>query len=61
MKIFEKRLVPLLGCRKKLENMKTKQCKITNTEAKLGYVRTRQLEIVAVLDSKEMHRKEKFF
>jgi hypothetical protein len=41
--------------------MKTKQCKITNIEAELGYVRTRQLEIVAALDSKEIHRKEKFY
>jgi len=41
--------------------MKTKQCKITNTEAELGCVRTRQLEIVAALDSKEIHRKEKLF
>jgi len=41
--------------------MKTKQCKITNIEAELGYVRTRQLDIVAALDSKEIHRKEKIY
>jgi hypothetical protein len=39
---------------------KNKQCKITNIEAELSYVRTRQIEIVAALDSKEIHRKEKF-
>ena len=40
---------------------KSKQCKITNIEAELSYVRARQIEIIAALDSKEVHKKEKFF
>ena len=39
---------------------KSKQCKITNIEAELSYVRARQIEIIAALDSKKVHRKEKF-
>ncbi len=39
---------------------KSKQCKITNIEAELGYVRARQIEIIAVLDSKKVHKTEKF-
>ena len=39
---------------------KSKQCKITNVEAELSYVRARQIEIVTALDSKEIHRREKF-
>jgi hypothetical protein len=38
---------------------KSKQCKITNIEAELGYVRARQIEIIAALDNKKVHRKEK--
>ena len=39
---------------------KSKQCKITNIEAELSYVRARQIEIIAALDSKKVHKKEKF-
>jgi hypothetical protein len=39
---------------------RSKQCKITNIEAELSYVRARQVEIVTALDSKKVHRKEKF-
>ncbi len=41
-------------------NNKNKQCKITNIEAELSYVQARQIEIVAALDCKKVHRKEKF-
>ena len=37
---------------------KSKQCKITNIEAELSYVRARQIEIIAALDSKKVHKKE---
>jgi hypothetical protein len=39
---------------------KSKQCKITNIEAELSYVRARQIEIIAILDSKKVNRREKF-
>ena len=39
---------------------KSKQCKITNIEAELGYVRARQIEIIAALDGKKVHKTEKF-
>lgn len=39
---------------------KSKQCKITNIEAELRYVRARQIEIIAALDNKKVHGKEKF-
>ena len=38
---------------------KSKQCKITNIEAELSYVRARQIEIIATLDSKKVSEKEK--
>jgi len=39
---------------------KSKQCRITNIEAELSYVRARQIEIIAILDSKKVNRREKF-
>jgi hypothetical protein len=39
---------------------RSKHCKITNIETELSYVRARQVEIVAALDNKKVHKKEKF-
>jgi hypothetical protein len=39
---------------------KSKQCRITNIEAELSYVRARQIEIIAILYSKKVNRREKF-